>query len=128
MLTQASKFKRLTDHPMHSRMSKSTKGRLKRSSFIHHSRILERQQPELLYHMPEPIHTAVPCWKDKSSQPSSRTSQVLKEKQRGQTLTEDPLLWSTLVPTNQEGWTQVYTDGSTIETTRDGGGGVYIKL
>ena len=64
VLIQAAQFKRLTDHPMHSRMSKPTEGRLKRSSFIHHSMSLERQQPELLDHMREPIqaHTAVPCW------------------------------------------------------------------
>ena len=27
----------------------------------------------------------------------------------------------------EEEWTQVYTDGSAFEATRDGGGGVYIK-
>ena len=27
----------------------------------------------------------------------------------------------------EEEWTHVYTDGSTIEATRDGGGGVYTK-
>ena len=48
MPTQAAKFERLTEHPMHNRLSKPAKGRLTRSSFIHHSRILERHQPELL--------------------------------------------------------------------------------
>ena len=89
--TRAAKFKRLTDHPMHSWISKSTKGKLKRSSFIHHSRILERQQPEPLDHMPEAIqtHVALPCWerqKRRSLQPSLRASQVSKKKQPSQTL------------------------------------------
>ena len=95
VLIQAAKFKRFTDHSMHSRMSKPREGRLNRSSFIHHRRILGKQQPELLDHMPDPIQThayaAVPCY----SQPSFRASQVLKEKQSSQTLREDPLSRST---------------------------------
>ena len=41
LLVQAAKFKRLPDHPMHNRLSKPTKGRLKRGSFVHQTRILE---------------------------------------------------------------------------------------
>ena len=55
ILTQAAKFKRLQDHPMHERMNQPTRGRLQRSSFLKHSRILERRNPELLDHMPKPI-------------------------------------------------------------------------
>ena len=35
LLTQSAKFKPLENHPMHNRMYTQTKGRLKRSSFIH---------------------------------------------------------------------------------------------
>ena len=35
ILTQSAKFKRLKDHPMHSRMSEPTKCRMKLSSFLH---------------------------------------------------------------------------------------------
>ena len=99
---QAAKFKRLIYHTVHSRMNKQ-KGSLKRSSFIYHSRILERQQPELLDHMPEPIqiHAAVPC-RERQMFPTIFTHiQGIKRKAASQTLTEDPLHWSTLVPTTQ---------------------------
>ena len=43
-LTHFAKFKRLQDHPMHERMNQPTRRRLKRSSFIQHSRILERKK------------------------------------------------------------------------------------
>ena len=52
VLTQAAKFKRLQDHPMRERMNQPTRGRLKRSNFLQHSRILERKNSELLDHMP----------------------------------------------------------------------------
>ena len=42
LLNQAAKFKRLQDHPMRQRLFQPTKGRLKRGSFIHQSRIVER--------------------------------------------------------------------------------------
>ena len=38
ILTQAAKFKRLQDHPMHERMNQPARGRLKRSNFLQHSR------------------------------------------------------------------------------------------
>ena len=41
ILTQAAKFKRLQDHPMHERMNQPTSGRLNRSNFLQRSRILE---------------------------------------------------------------------------------------
>ena len=50
VLTQAAKFKRLQDHPMHECMNQPTRGRLKRSNFLQHSRILERKNSELLDH------------------------------------------------------------------------------
>ena len=60
ILTQAAKFKRLQDHPMHERMNQPTRGRLKRSNFLQHSRILERRN-----HMPKPIAAVktIPSWK-----------------------------------------------------------------
>ena len=64
VLTLTAKFKKLTDYPIHSRIIKPAKERLKRSSFSHHCWIFELQQPELLDHMQELIrtHAAVPCW------------------------------------------------------------------
>ena len=60
VLTHAAKFKRLQDHPMHERMNQPTRGRLKRSNFLQHNRILERKTSELLDHMPKPIPSVRP--------------------------------------------------------------------
>ena len=53
ILTQAAKFKRLQDHPMHERTNQPTRGRLERSNFLQHSRIFERRNSELLDYMPK---------------------------------------------------------------------------
>ena len=55
LLSQATKFKRLQDHPMRQRLSQPTKGRLKRESFVHQSRMLERRQEDILDHDPKEI-------------------------------------------------------------------------
>ena len=55
LLSQAAKFKRLQDHPMRQRLSQPTKGRLKRESFVHQSRMLERRQEDVLDHDPKEI-------------------------------------------------------------------------
>ena len=55
LLSQAAKFKRLKDHPMRQRLSQPVKGRLKRDSFVHQSRILERRQEDILDHDPKEI-------------------------------------------------------------------------
>ena len=60
LLSQAAKFKRLQGHPMRQRLSQPTKGRLKRESFIHQSRILERQQEDILDHDPKEISPPPP--------------------------------------------------------------------
>ena len=121
VLTQAAKFRRLTDHPMHSQMSKPTKERPKRSSFIHHSRILGRQQPELLHRMPEPIqtHAAVPCWERQQFSTILMCNPGIERKaaQSGQGR-RSMTLEHTGANYPEEGWTQVYTDGSAIESTR----------
>ena len=65
VLTQAAKFKRLQDHLIHERMNQPARGRLKRSNFQKHSRILKRKNSELLDHMPKPIPSVktIPSWK-----------------------------------------------------------------
>ena len=66
LLKQAAKFKRLPDHPMHNRLTKPTKGRLKRGSFVHQTRILERRHQELLDQDPNviPGYLDNPSWSE----------------------------------------------------------------
>ena len=130
LLSQAAKFKRLQDHPMRQRLSQPTKGRLKRESFVHQSRMLERRQEDILDHDPKEIPPclAVPAW-------SGRTSPVIrctipgvgqKDSQSGpdrKSLTQEYL--ETNYP--KESWTHGYTDGSAENAVRNGGAGVYIQ-
>ena len=115
---------------MRKRLSQPTKGRLKRESFIHQSRILERRQEDILDHDPKEIPPclAVPAW-------SERTSPIIrctipgvgqKDSQRGperKSLTQEYL--QTNYPT--EYWTLRYTDGSAENAVQNGGAGVYIQ-
>lgn len=130
VLTQATKFKCIQNHPMRERMSKPTKGRLKRSSFIHQSRILERRKPELLDHMLTeiPLTASAPSWQ-RLNYPSIVTDipgigqrETQSELER-KSLTLEHI--QTVYPEDQ--WTHAYTDGSAAEAVRDGGGGVYIR-
>ena len=53
LFSQAAKFKRLQNHSMRQRLSQPTKGRLKRESFVHQSRMLERRQETSLIMTPK---------------------------------------------------------------------------
>ena len=130
ILIQAAKFKRLKDHPMRDRFSQPTKGRLKRGSFIHQSRILERRHQDILDHTPKEIPrcTSVPAWSKETFPiirpyvpgvgPRESQSDTVK-----MSLTLDYL--HSHYPNNL--WTHVYTDGSAEDAVRNGGAGVYIQ-
>ena len=115
---------------MLARMSQPTERRLKRSSFIHQSRILEKRDPELLDHKPRaiPPNISVPSWK-------KAKSTVIKDNVPGieskgtQTDSESKSLTSKYFQSNyhQHTWTHACTDGTATAATRDGGGGVYIR-
>ena len=108
----------------------TTRGRLKRSNFPQHSRILERRNSELLDHMPKPIPAVktIPSWKRGQLQrvctkvPGVADRGCQPEPER-KSLTLEYV--NTKYPKDQ--WTHTYTDGSAAEATRDRGGGVYIK-
>ena len=130
LLSQDAKFKRLQDHPMRQRLSQPTKGRLKRESFVHQSRMLERRQEDILDHDPKEIPPclAVPAW-------SGRTSPVIRSTIPGvgqkdcQSGHERKSLTQGYLETNypKESWILGYTDGSAENAVRNGGAGVYIQ-
>ena len=129
VLTRAAKFKRLQDHPMHQRMNQPTRGRLKSSNFLQHSRILERRNSELLDHVPTPIPsiktipwkrghlprmcTKVPWVADRGCQPEPERKSLTLEYVN--------------IKYQEDQWTHAYTDGSVAEAYQDGGGGMYIR-
>ena len=130
ILTQAAKFKRLENHPMHSRMKKPTKGRLKRESFIHQSRRLERQLPGMMEHEAKaiPAHVTHPLW-ERQLFPKIVTSIPGVEKRGTQSDTQRKVLTMEHMDTQypKEDWTYVFTDGSAAEATKDGGAGIFIR-
>lgn len=130
VLTQAAKFKRLDDHPMQNSMKQPTKNRLKRTSFVKHSKSLERQQPDLMDHIPEPIQqiASVPLWNRQTFPKISTTIPGIATKgmQPGH-VRKDTTLDYIESHYAEEEWTHVYTDGSAAEATRDGGAGIYIR-
>ena len=55
ILVKAAKFTRLPTHPMKERLGEPIKGRLKRESFVHQARTLERRDEDILEHEPREI-------------------------------------------------------------------------
>ena len=128
VLTQDEKFKRLQNHPM-SNITRRPKTRLLRTSFFKESKNLREEDPTLADQTPEPLLQAssLPPWKDhtikiRTEIPGIESKNIQPEHVR-KTVALD-YLQNTY---NQEIWTEVYTDGSATEATRDGGAGVYIK-
>ena len=129
ILIQSAKFKSLKDHPMNSRMSQPTKCRLKRESFIHQARRLERQDPELMRQTvaPLPMSTALPTWKRENFPEIRHTVPGILQKELQTNAEKKALTLSYIRDTYpEEEWTHAYTDGSAEEATRNGGGGIVI--
>ena len=130
LLSQAAKFKRLQDHPMRQRLSQPTKGRLKRESFVHQSRMLERRQEDILDYDPKEIPPclAVPAWSGQTSPVIRCTIPGVGQKD-SQSGPERKSLTQEYLETNypKESWTHGYTDGSAENAVRNGGAGVYIQ-
>ena len=130
VITQFVKFHHLGSHPMHERVKKRGKSRLKRTSF---SSVAKSLQQTLNLPCPEPSHpmevtNACPPWKrqefpaiktdiDGITKKETHHKSVLRE------VTQDML--NHCYPSDE--WTRVYTDGSAKEASNDGGGGVYIE-
>ncbi|XP_053376916.1 uncharacterized protein LOC128547772 [Mercenaria mercenaria] len=128
-LVQTSKYKYLPDHPMKAKLEGLTKNRLKRGSFVHETRKLNKTfaehlgqptTPFTVQDLPEPwkhdqsnltTHTNVPGLPPGTSDEMAKLSFT-------QAMIQDtyPL----------ETWTQVYTDGSASAAIKDGGAGIFI--
>ena len=125
VLIQASKFKRLSSHPMKRRMDVPSKSRLQRSSFVPKSNQLRKQDRDLPHHIPQFV--ASPPWEDGKSKIFLEVPGVgPKESQDENTrrnITSEYIEYQ--FPKDQ--WTRVYTDGSSEEAVRNGGAGVYVQ-
>ena len=107
------------------------RNRLKRSSFYQQAHKLERQDPDMLQQDVKmiPTHSAFPAWqreqfpniKDHIPGINQKDSQSYLERMT----TSLEYIYETYP---KEEWTHVYTDGSAEEATRNGGGGIFLKL
>ena len=130
-LRQFTKARALEDHPLHTRLAKTSSNRLKRSSFVKEARKINSNLQERLPREVESIQPAgcQPPWDVKddkifihTSVPQiSRKSELSKEMQR---LYAEKMI-DEKYP--QEAWTHIYTDGSATDATLNGGAGILIQ-
>ena len=128
--TQGEKLKRLTSHPLHQKLQHGTQNRLKRKSFKHKLKDLQKENADLLEADPgkcEELTTSV--WASRKSLPEVRTEipglaakgTQAPELQKALTLEmiQDRYPKST--------WTHVFTEGSAENAVRNGGSCAYIR-
>jgi len=131
LLIQAAKFKRLPTHPMKDRLSQPTKGRLKRGSFIHQARTLERRCQDILDHDPReiPRYLENPAWSE-ANFPLIRSvvPGVTKKDSQSSAEMRSHTLEHIQNSYPENSWTHVYTDGSADQAVKNGGAGIYIKV
>ena len=130
ILVQAEKFRCLAQHPMTRRMDQSTSSRLKRRSFLHHSRTLARRHQT-------PMPSALPLkyadlpqpWNEehKTFYISTTVPQVAPGDSQNDVVKRSLTLAMIAEQYPEESWIHAYTDGSATNAVTDGGAGVYIK-
>ena len=129
-LTHLTKIRAMTDHPMHERAKELEPSRLKRSSFMSQSKMLQRtiadklpkeiklisnscQPPEIIRSSDITICTSVPQLNSKEDKENAvKRSLSLEMLER-----KYPI----------EAWTRVYTDGSAVDAIKNGGAGIVIQ-
>ena len=129
-LLQAEKFKCQLNHPMKAKVEGCTHNRIKRESFVHQVKKLEREHlsqlpkqtiPPVLYHSPPWEETSIAKMTICTKIPHLSSSGTVADSIR---CNEARAHCEDMYP--QESWTQAYTDGSATKAVADGGAGIYI--
>ena len=112
-----------------SNITRRPKTRLLRTSFFKESKNLREEDPTLADQTPEPLLQAssLPPWKDHTIKIKTEIPGIESKNTQPEHVRKTVALDYLQNTYNQEIWTEVYTDGSATEATRDGGAGVYIK-
>lgn len=130
LMVQAQKYRSLPEHPMGKRLEKGTKNRLKRSSFLHETRRLERQHQGSLPSTTLPITTddlPEPWKQDPWNVHLSLTVPGVSSGDAQDSGVKRTLTLAMLEDQYpQEAWIHAYTDGSATNATANGGAGVYM--
>ncbi|PVD27009.1 hypothetical protein C0Q70_12159 [Pomacea canaliculata] len=113
---------------MRNRLAQPTKGRLKRGSFIHQARILERKHQDILEHDPReiPLCRTNPAWNE-TAFPLIHCSIPGVGKKDSQDGAVKKSCTMEYIHNNfpQDQWTHVFTDGSAEQAVKNGGAGIY---
>ena len=129
LLTHGEKVKWMPDHPLHKRPRDLTKNRLKRTSLNHVLIEQQRKQSDILAPRPEECEMLT----------HNRTPLVLKAEVKfsipviSTKSSDSEAFLKTLTLAELDkiypvtAWTQVFTDGSAENATRNGGCGIYIR-
>ena len=129
-LLQAEKFKCQLNHPMKAKVEGCTHNRIKRESFVHQAKKLEKEHlsqlpkqtiPPVLYHSPPWEETSIAKMTICTKIPHLSSSGTVADSIR---CNEARAHCEDMYP--QESWTQAYTDGSATKAVADGGAGIYI--
>ena len=118
-LLQAEKFKCQLKHPMKAKVEGHTRNRLKRESFVHQVKKLEREH---LSHLPPVLYNSRP-WEDASLATVTICTTIPHLSANGTVpdiirCNEARAHCEDMYP--QEAWTQAYTDGSATKAVADG--------
>ena len=128
---QAEKYKCLPDHPMKEKVEGRTKNRLKRSSFTHEVKKLQKDYPAVLTIPTLPLSKqdfTNPCESTTSEiQINTTIPQLDQGKERDASIRRSLALVNIAENYPPETWTRVYTDGSATKATTDGGAGIIIQ-
>jgi len=131
VLMQCEKMKRLPTHPLHNRLQKPLKTRLKRQSINHQYKQLKRQHRDILDQEDSPdANLRIPDWRLDHEMEATITCSVPGIF----SIEQPPAVLKTLSLAMIEdtypsdSWAHVYTDGSADEARKNGGSGVYIKF
>ena len=127
---QGEKLKRLTSHPLHQKLQHGTKKRLKRKSFKHKLKNLQKENADLLEADPGKCEElTMSVWASRKSLPEVRT-EIPGLAAKG---TQAPELQKALTLEMIQSrypkstWTHVFTDGSAENAVRNRGSGAYIR-
>ena len=127
VLLQASKFKRMVNHPMKARMVKPTQARLQRGNFMKKNKALQNQT-DVLKISPKDIPQCltVPPWRQELT--DIRVDIPGIEVKANQDCSPRKSIAEDFVDNQypKDTWTRLYTDGSSEQAVKNGGAGVYI--
>jgi ribonuclease HI len=130
ILLQTEKYKCLTDHPMSARVKGYTKNRIKRSSFVHEAKKLDKAYATDLTIPTTPLgqEDIIDPLQNDLSNVAVRSSvpHLQPGKQEDEHIRKSLTLAMIDDEYPREAWTHVYTDGSATRAVINGGAGIVI--